>query len=163
MLNLGRLPFPAEAILKALSNFEGRGDLEIPPADTALLSKCHLDYAVQFLKCSPQGPISVTAIDSLAIPPTENLVEKLDVEGGELAALRGAVHRVQSAKNVLLAMQAHQRVAHRTRADPAECLRLLSTWRNFTFIATENTRSLDITRPVFDQLPQEIHNIIAKS
>lgn len=161
--NLDRLPFSAEAIPKALADFEGHGDLEIPPADIAELSDAPLDYAAQFLKRSPQGAISVTTIDSLAISARESLVVKLDIEGGELAALRGAANTIQGAPNIIIAMEAHPLVAFRTGVDPVECLRLLSSWRNFTFIEAERGTTLDILRPVFQQLPQEIHNLIAVS
>jgi hypothetical protein len=63
----------------------------------------------------------------------------------------------------VLAMEAHPLVNRRTGVDPVECLRLLSSWRAFTFIAAESGASLDIRTPVLDQLPQEIHNSIAIS
>jgi hypothetical protein len=63
----------------------------------------------------------------------------------------------------VLAMEAHPLVTRRTGVDPVECLRLLSSWRAFTFIAAESGASLDIRTPVFDQLPREIHNSIAIS
>lgn len=148
-IQFGSPSLSCRGVQKALSDFEGCGDLETLPADIALRSDC----AAQFLKHSPQGPISVTASDSLAVSRGEGLIVKLYVEGDELAALRGAACTVKTASNIILAMGAHPLVTRRTGIDPVECLRLLSTWRTCTFIAAESSVYLDIRRPVFDQLP----------
>jgi FkbM family methyltransferase len=101
-LNLARLPFPSEAIPKALADFKGYGDLEMPLTDIVYTVRdAPPDYAARFFKSSPQGPIPVTTIDSLEISPSESLVVKLDIEGGELAALRGAARTVQNASNIV--------------------------------------------------------------
>jgi FkbM family methyltransferase len=160
--NLDRLPFLAEAIPRALADFQGNGILEIPSSDIDIDLRI-LDYAAQYLKRSPEGNISVTTIDSLAISPSESLILKLDIEGGELAALRGAARTVQTASNIVLTLEAHPLVTRRTGVDPIEYLRLLASWRTFTFVAAESGMSLDTKRPVFDQHPREIHNIIAIS
>lgn len=161
--NLDRLPVAVQAIPKALADFEGFGDLEMPPANIAEFSELALDHASRFITSSPSGLISVTTIDLSVAAPRENIVIKLDIEGGELAALRGAAHTVQSASNIIVAIEAHPLVTKRTGIDPVECLRLLSTWRNFSFIVAETGVPVNIKLPVFSQLPPQIYNLICIS
>ncbi len=159
--NLGRLPFSAEAVPKALSDFEGSGKLELPSAEIEQLSEFPLDHAACFLVPATQGPIPVTTVDSLGLSPGGNLVLKLDVEGGELAALRGSARTVRSAARVVIVLEAHPLVAKRIGADPVECLRLLASWRPFSFVAGETGTQVDITRPFFEQLPPtRVYNLI---
>lgn len=156
--NLGRLPLAVYPRKQAVSDFSGHGRLCRPSGG---------DYAAQYLESAPDGPINVTTIDSLSLPPGQNVVLKLDLEGGELAALRGAARTVKAADNIVIAIEAHPEVAKRTCVDPVECLRLLSTWRQFEFVAGETGTPIKTDRAIFDQLPSvvdkrvKVYNIIA--
>jgi FkbM family methyltransferase len=158
--NLDRLAMRAEAFHRALADFEGRGSLEMPSQDIAKLSKWPLDHAARFLKRSPDGPIQVTTIDALCLNPGGNVVIKLDIEGGELAAIRGARNTVRVASNVIVAIEANPLVSERTAVDPVECLRALTEVRDFAFVVAENGASLNLDRLIFDQVPREVCNLI---
>jgi hypothetical protein len=106
----------------------------------------------------------VVTIDSLPAPSPANLVIKLDVEGGEMAALRGAVRTISAAPCVIAALEAHPDVVARTGIDPSRCLRLLASIRPFEFMVGETGMPLDADRPLFDQIPPDrVYNIVARS
>ncbi len=94
----------------------------------------------------------------------ESLVIKVDVEGGELAVLRGAARTIAAAQNVILAIEAHPDVTARTGVDPVECLQLLSSFRTFRFNIGETGLELNTTQAVFEQIPpNQVYNIVARS
>jgi FkbM family methyltransferase len=161
--NFDRLHVSAEAIPKALADFEGFGRLRMPSQDIAELSEWPLDHAARFLEASPDGPIEVTSVDALAAPTGAGLILKLDIEGGELAAIRGASRTIAGAANMIVGIEANPLVSRRMGIDPVECLRLLAETRKFTFIVAETNKELSISLPVFEQVPQEICNVICIS
>jgi FkbM family methyltransferase len=155
--NLGHLSIPTEAHPQALSDFEGWGELRASDDDN--------DHTGKYLAESPTGKVQVTTMDSAFRGPAPNLVVKLDIEGGELSALRGGKHTIASAERVVVVFEAHPTVLRRTGVDPVECLRALSLWRPFRFIVAENP-SLEVSpeRPLFEQLvPDRHYNIIGFS
>lgn len=62
---------------------------------------------------------------------------KIDVEGGELAAIRGAMRTISQSRTVIVALEAHPSVVRRTGVDPVHCLRLLSSFRPFHYYCSE--------------------------
>ena len=153
--NLEKLAFPARAIHKGVAEFEGRGTLVSPDGGQ--------DFAANFIQRSDNGEIPITTIDSLSIR-NANLCLKIDVEGGELAVLRGAEQAIRSANSIVVGLEAHPAVIQRTGIDPVECLCLLQSWRAFSFSVSETRMTLDATRPVFAQIPADrVYNIIGVS
>ena len=155
--NLSHLSIPTEAHPKALSDFEGWGELRTSDDDR--------DHTGKYLAESFTGTIPVTTIDSAVRGPAPNLVVKLDIEGGELRALRGGQRTIASAERVVAVIEAHPTVARRTGVDPVECLRALILARPFRFIVAEDPRvEVSVERPLFEQLaPDRIYNIIGFS
>jgi FkbM family methyltransferase len=159
--NLSRLPVAAEAVSKAVSDFEGWGQLEAPSGEIEALAGFPMDHTAYFLVPSEKGTIPVTTVDALALPGGGNLILKLDIEGGEKGALQGAARTIEAASKVVVVIEAHPLVARRIGIDPVECLRLLKSWRPFSFIAGETRVKLGTDRPVFEQIsPDRIYNII---
>ncbi len=155
--NLGHLGIATEAHPKALSDFEGWGELRTSADDS--------DHTGKYLAESPTGTIPVTTMDSAFRGPAADLVVKLDIEGGELRALRGAQHTIAAAERVVVVIEAHPTVARRTGLDPVECLRTLVAVKPFRFIVAEDP-SVEVfaDRPLFEQLtPDRIYNIIGFS
>lgn len=157
--NLDRLKIPVQAINAAVADFEGKGHLVAPDAKwTPGMETNHTQY---FLEAAPNGPIEVTSIDCIPTHITGNLALKLDLEGGELAALRGASRTISEATNVVVAIEAHPAVAARTGKDPAECLQFLASLRPFQFSVSETGLPLDPSQPVFAQIaPEQVYNIL---
>jgi FkbM family methyltransferase len=154
--NLDRLPFPTLALPNAVSDFDGRGTLRFPDYDPESAHACYLEQ-------SPNGPIEVITIDSVNPPAAHDLILKLDLEGGEAAALRGAVLTIRQARTAVVVLEAHPLVVERTGIDPVEPLRFLSSIREFQFIAGETGQPVTVDRPVFEQLPRRIYNIIGRT
>lgn len=157
--NLDRLKIAGEATNAAVSDFTGSGRLAAPDARfTPGMETNHTQY---FLEAAADGPIVVTKIDSLLLKALGNLALKLDLEGGELAALKGASRTISGAANVVVAIEAHPAVTARTGIDPAECLRFLASLRPFRFSVSETGLRLDPSKPVFEQVaPEQVYNII---
>ena len=162
--NLSRLPHGVEsrAVHAALADYAGRGRLAAPESRFLHgLESYHTDF---FLERCDTGPIAVTTIDALGLPPRQSLVIKLDVEGGELAALRGATHTISEASALVVVAEANPWVAERTGIDPVEFLSVLAALRAFRFTVGETGQVLNTGRPVFDQIPPErVYNILAES
>lgn len=153
--SFSRLAFEAQAIPKGVADYEGRAKLVLPDYG--------LDYAANFIQPTGDGPIAITTLDALGTPAA-NLCLKIDVEGGELAVLRGGEKLIRSAPNVVVGLEANPSVVQRTGIDLAECLRLLETWRPFRFVVSETEARIDPSRPVAGQVPGEgVYNLIATS
>lgn len=120
--NLEQLRIPARAHRVAISNFAGRGRLAASPTDSS-------DHA-RFLEHDEEsGTIPVMRIDDLGLPAGEKLVIKIDVEGGELAALEGARATIERAASFAVTLEAHRDAVARTGIDPGEFVRLLAAIR----------------------------------
>jgi FkbM family methyltransferase len=130
--NLDMLPLKSHPIHAAVGETESSGDLRNPIDDPSE----HAKYVLP----SGQGDTRIVRIDDFCAPqPSENLLLKLDVEGAELAALRGARIAIARARRAIVVFEAHPRVAARTGIDPAECLRLLAELRPFDFLVAERS------------------------
>lgn len=150
--NLARLNIDAVAVNSAISDFNGKGAMKTPNYDSS-------DHA-RFLAADPAGGIPVTTVDDLKIDPALHVVIKLDLEGGEMAALRGAERTIRQAPKLVVILEAHPKVFERTGIDPCEMFRCLAALRPFRFLGGERSdRPVDISRPFFDQFEREIVNV----
>lgn len=69
---------------------------------------------------------------------------------------------IQSASRMVIVMEAHPLVTKRTGMDPDECLRLLASFREFSFVLGETGALVEADRPFFEQLPPtQVYNLIA--
>lgn len=156
--NLEKLSIESHPRCAALGEQRGTGELKSPDYDDS-------DHG-KYVAPSAGGTTPIERIDDLlATNSSENLVVKLDVEGAELPALRGAQRAISTARRVVVAFESHPRVAKRTGVDPCECMRLLSSLRCFDFqIAEFPEIRLRDDRSVFEQMskPQNC-NIVAVS
>jgi len=136
--NLSQLQVSSQAITKAVSCFTGTGRLEMPDYD-------HSDQA-RFL-VPGDGPLEVVTIDSFGVRGG-NVAIKMDVEGGELEVLKGAAETISSARKCVITVEAHPRVAKRTKRDPVLCLRFLRSLRPFCFAIAETEESPSSSLPL---------------
>ena len=149
--NLSQLRIPARAITKAVGCFEGAGRLEVPAYDNS-------DHA-RFL-VPGEGPLEVVTIDSLGVRAGDIAI-KIDVEGGELEVLKGAVETIVSARKCVITVEASPRVAMRTKRDPVECLRFLLSLRTFNFVIAETQETPLLSSPIIKDGQKATQNIIA--
>jgi FkbM family methyltransferase len=148
--NLLNLSVPFEVITKAVSHFEGRGRLERPEYDAT-------DHA-RFL-VSGEGPIEVTTIDRMNVRGGDVAI-KLDLEGGELDALKGAAETIASARQCVVTIEAHPAVAKRIGRDPVEALRFLESVRPFRFVVAETGEWLSTSSGIIGRTQSDIWNVV---
>jgi FkbM family methyltransferase len=153
--NVKRLELPAKAHNLAVSNFCGRGALMAPARD------CSAD--AKFLSPAAEGNIRVTTLDA-AVQTTDGLLIKIDVEGGEMGVLQGAVRLIRQSKAVCIAFEAHPEVFARTGIDPSDCIRQLRSVRAVTARIAESPHiEIKPDIPFFDQVsPTRVYNIVCR-
>jgi FkbM family methyltransferase len=151
-VNLSNIGLPSEIVLKGVSNFSGRGRLERPSYDP---SSDHARFLVP-----GDGPIEVTKIDSMNVRGGHVAI-KLDIEGGEFDALKGAVETITSARECVITLEAHPLVATRTEQDPVECLRFLDSLRPFHFLIAETAERPSLSEPLVKKGQTDTWNLVA--
>jgi FkbM family methyltransferase len=135
----------------AISSFEGFGTLETPNYDDSE----HARYLAQ-----AQSGIPVVTLDSFGVFGGDIAI-KIDVEGGELAVLRGALETISQASHCVLTLEVHPKVCDRTGVSPSACMKFLTSIRPFRFLIAETKRWVDPSDDVVD--PSRILNVIAIS
>lgn len=147
-LNISRLP-SGEAHDCAVSDFSGFGKLVRPDYDES----AHARYMVQ-----ADSGFAVTTIDHFG--SKGDVAIKIDVEGGELAVIRGALDTIRSARRATITFEAHPLVIGRTHIYPRECMLFLESIRPFMFKVAETG---EVVASESLQLPGGMVNIIAQS
>ena len=156
--NLRSMRISTEARRAAVGNFSGRGRLTKSPQDPSA-------HAMYVAPCD-DGPIEVQRVDDLNIRYGGSCVIKIDVEGTEALVVEGAAETIRRSGEILVAFEAHPRVAQRLGRDPVEVMHaLLAIRSDFTFSVDRGpTQTITADRPIFDQLsPERVYNIIARS
>lgn len=155
--NYAQLPVPAKAVFGALGRQPGRGELQSPDYLPAA------DHA-RFIAQKAEGGIPILRIDDLGIAAGQCIVLKLDLEGGELDAIEGAVATLAGAQQFVVDIEAHPKVAQRTGIDPIVILRRLNDLRPCTFRICERADLvLDLGRDFFSQVGGRNFDVIAVS
>jgi len=134
------------AVNSAVADFSGKGVLRSPAGDSS-------DHA-RFLEPDATGEVSVLRIDDILPAGFDGaLAIKLDVEGGEFAALRGALGALRRAACFLAVVEAHPAQVRRTGIDPCACVQLLGGIRPVrAFVVEEPEVIIDPARPFFEQV-----------
>jgi len=151
--NLSQLNVPGEAITKAVGCCSGAGRLESPAYDQS-------DHA-RFL-VPGDGSLEVVSLDSSGVRGGDVAI-KIDVEGGELEVLKGALETIKSARKCVISMEAHPRVARRLKRDPIECLKLLESIRPFNFVIAETGEVPSTSSAIIEVGQQRGCNVIGWS
>ena len=133
----------------ALGNFAGFGKLERPAYDDS-------DHA-RYLVPSTQG-FPLVPLDSFRAFGG-NIAIKIDVEGGELDVICGAVETIHRASECVLTLEAHPSVCERTRRRPNDCMTFLASIRPFRFLVAETGRWVETSEDIID--PGRPLNIVA--
>ena len=146
----------AKALNMGVGDFNGKAELQWPEFST----HDHAAYVVP----SEEGSFEVTTIDELGLKGEKALFFKIDVEGGELAVLRGAKESIESADHVVVLFEAHPDQVRRTGVDPVEIIAFVTSIRECEATVMESPgEGIDPSRPFFDQFPDQIFNICLHS
>jgi FkbM family methyltransferase len=159
--NMALLEAEATARCAAVSDFVGRGSLAHPPHSRH-------DHAA-YLVPDPSGSVEVTTIDALEVGGDLGVVLKVDVEGGETAALRGATETLSRAPWFLVSFEAHRLQSQRAGIEPIELVERLRALRPCEVFAVrayvgntlEEAREVRRDRPFFQQFAGGVYNVIA--
>jgi FkbM family methyltransferase len=156
--NLARLPVPARAVHAAVADAEGRGVLCRPDHDPA-------SDVARFIAPRDDGSIAITTVDRLAADVHGSVLLKCDVEGGELAVVRGARETLRRAARFVVVFEAHPDHVARTGIDPVEVLREVEAIRPCrVHVAECDVGGVDASRPLFEQLGvRRIVNLVCTS
>ncbi len=150
--NLKLLPVDAEAKNVAVANFCGKGELKYPEHDS--------DDHAAFIVPSDQGDIPVIKIDELDLPADHRILCKIDVEGGELAVIEGALKTLSSSDEFAVVFEAHREQVKRAGIDPLEVVSYLNDIKTCkVVVAEEPDATIDFDRPFFEQFTSRIYNI----
>jgi FkbM family methyltransferase len=138
----------------AVSNFAGRGELVYPNG--------RADRHSAFVRPSDGGEIDVIRIDDLAEDfDNTDLVLKLDVEGGELAAIEGAAATLRAARRVCLFIELHPTVLQRVGHQAEQILQAVNRIRPARWtLADKPYVEIDPWRPVFEQTGQRVIDVV---
>ncbi len=156
--NLSAMGLQTDARNMAVGDFSGRGRLMKATQDPS----AHAMYIAP----DPAGPIGVQRVDDIGILDNKSCVIKIDVEGTEALVVAGAEATIRQAREVIVAFEAHPKVAKRLGRDPIEVIEALMAIRaGFAFeVDTTPSISLNPYRPIFEQLPPtRVYNIIASA
>lgn len=123
--NVRQLP-RGEVVNAAVADFSGFGKLVSPAYDRT-------DHA-RFLEPSEAG-FPVVTLDSFGC--SGNICIKLDLEGGEPAALRGARETIRNATRCVMSVEMHPLVFRRTGLTVARMVELLREIRPFRLYVAE--------------------------
>ncbi len=135
---------PVAVHVAAVSDDAGRGRLVAPAYDQ--------NPHGWFIAPDDSGDIVVMRLDDVRPDPGANLVIKLDIEGEEYKALRGAEAMLRGAADFLLFVEFHAAVLARTGLQPAELFAFIDSVRPTRWVDAEAPdQVIDITRPVLDQ------------
>ena len=156
--NLARLPCRADAVIAAVGDATGRGELRYPEHDPG-------SDVSRYVSPTAAGSVAITTIDALARSGDGCIALKCDVEGSELAVLRGARETLRHARRFVVAFEAHPLHVERTGIDPVSVLRELRRLRSCSAIVAETGYEVeDDTTPFFQQLgARRIVNLVCRS
>ncbi len=136
---------PTTVLNKAVGETTSRAKL-VAASDKDSAHACFIEY-------DPTGSIEVERLDSLTPHPGHTVVLKLDVEGAEHAALRGAENLLRNASAFVVIFEAHPRTSERSGIDPAETIRFINSIAPVDVeIALHRHIRVDMERPFFEQL-----------
>lgn len=128
--NLARLAIKAHAASLAVGDTRGKVRLASPGYDAS-------DHA-RFAEPTADGDLEMTRADQIDwlahdMEVPRNLLIKIDVEGGELPAIRGSEELLRAADRVMVVVEMHPKVLARTGTITQTFLEVLSTYRPFKF------------------------------
>jgi len=150
-------------------------------AVSAVPGRAHLDIDTRydnahgaFITATPSGepyhesiPVEVETIDQLEISPDSPVALKIDIEGEEINALKGAARVLRECPYFVVQFEAHPQVAERTKTDPSECLAYLEGMGAeescaFCERTGDIVSGLTADRPFFSQVDAaEIYDVVA--
>ncbi len=151
--NIESLPVDGKARCAAVADFRGKGSLAHDGRDLS-------DHGAFLARCE-NGSVDVICLDDLNLRPSEAVILKIDVEGGELDAVQGARKIIANAERLLVLFEAHRRHARRTGIAPREVMRFILSIRPCSVRVAECPEmGISLEKPFFNQVDaSRIYNV----
>lgn len=131
----------------AVSNFTGKGKLVFPRGEH--------DSHSAYIEANKSGDIEVSRLDDLIQAPAKHVALKLDVEGQEINAIKGAERIISESDVICIFVEIHPAVLKRNGDKGEEILRAVSSIRPMKWWLAENPlHAIDDHRPFFDQVDE---------
>lgn len=158
--NISQIPLSAEAIMCAVSDFNGTADLKFNNA----LGSDHEGYIVK----GEHGSTSVSTVDTLVgnlnKEAQKKLVIKVDVEGQEVNVFKGAKESISRADNVLVLLEIHPEVLERDGMTPEDLFSAAESIRGFKWtIPAKQGVVIERERSLFEQVEKRQYDIIGEA
>jgi len=150
--NIILLGVEAKAFNMGVGDFNGKAELHFPSFDL----HDHAAYVVP----SKNGDFQVVTIDSLDLQNGDAIFLKVDVEGAELAVIKGAHDTIAAAEHFIILFEAHPKQVQRVGIDPIEIISYVNAIRKCKVKVMQSPNfNLDLNNPFFDQLPNKIYDV----
>ena len=106
-----------------------------------------------YIVLDPTGDIAIVKIDDLDLDRNRDLVLKIDVEGAEINALKGAATTIRHARKCCIFIEVHPDVLGRTGDNANELLHTAEKIRTFRWLLADDLSfEIDAGQSVFDQV-----------
>ena len=152
--NLKSIGVPATAMNVAISDSNRTANLIFD-------EKSQSDHS-GYINLDTPGNTLVQKIDSIYNGEANDLAIKIDIEGQELAAIKGGEITIRSKKNIGLFLEIHRNVVDRTNISPENIFSAVEKIRPCEwFLAESDTPKVDRNRRFFEQFPHvRQHDVI---
>ena len=119
-----------------------------------------------YIDSKVEGDTPVISLDKWLTNQKDAIIEntivlKVDVEGHEIQALRGAVALIKRAARVVILIEIHPEVLSRTNNTPEELFSAAEMARHFDWtVPLHQNKPVDRSQPFFEQMPTGQYDII---
>ena len=156
--NLTGLHVPAQALNQAVSDFAGWVSFTSDNNQTG-------DHEGHILPGSP-GNTQVTTIDQFvaenSVTMADFLVFKIDVEGQEIPAVKGALKAITQCRGAVLLLEIHPEVLALQGQTPDDMFDKIESMLEVTwYVPIFSQQKVDRQQPFFNQFPVQQYDVIA--
>ena len=156
--NLAALEVPARAVNQAVSDFDGMVSFSTDNSQTG-------DHEGHIMPGST-GDTRVTSLDSYladnVVTLADILVLKIDVEGQEVPAVKGALASIQRASGAVLLLEIHPEVLASQGQTPEDMFGEIESILEVNwFVPKFAQQKVDRQQPFFNQFPAQQYDVIA--
>jgi FkbM family methyltransferase len=158
--NLNQISVDSTALNCAVSDFSGRAHL-VASSETTIDHEGYLDLSLP-------GETDVRTLDQICeeheIGGEKLAVIKIDVEGQEIRAVKGATKLIRNTSKVIIMMEIHPDVLRKAGSSAEDIFREVDRIRPFRWqVPKLDNRIIDRTTPFFDQVPIRQYDLIGVS
>jgi FkbM family methyltransferase len=165
--NLGSCQCSVYAEHKAISDYEGKATL-VTRSRSLGDHEGYISDKFKVESSENSNEIDVTSLDAYLSQSSQSLarlvVIKIDVEGQEVEAIKGAEKLIQHANQCILLIEIHPDVLQKREQTPEDIFLAVERVRPVNWLIPKcNNQLVDRSRPLFSQIDHGQYDIIATS